>query len=144
VDQEALGRALMHEFSHQYLHRLFDLVGPLWFVEGMAEYFRSYSIEMGVVRPGAECSDHRERLRRAQKDGTFIPLSELVTLHRDAFYSSDSLLPYAEAWWLIRHILHPASDVHRDALVALLQGASLQEIMPLEEMEKEWLKSLEE
>jgi len=131
--------ALMHEFCHQYLHRVFGVTRPIWLTEGLAEYFTFYSVGIGRLVPGADSPAHRERLRAARKDGTLIPLRRLIAMSREEFYSGNVLLAYAEAWALIRVLLSKRGDVHADPIGALLRGGSLGDLQSLDE---EWSQSM--
>lgn len=143
ADRDRLARSLMHEFSHQYLHRVFGLTRPIWFAEGLAEYFTHFSISPGGLVPGADAPSHRDRLRGALLDRRRIPLRRLLGMDREEFYAGDIHLAYAEAWSFVRWLASRREDVHADALGALARGAAVGDLVDLRTAEEEWRKSLE-
>lgn len=135
--REGLALALMHEFSHQYAHRVFERTGPIWFAEGLAEYFRHYAVVKGRVTPGADSDAHRARLREALDRGTLIPLRKLLAMDRERFYAGDVMLAYAEAWSFVRFLF----DADRESVGGLLSGTVDPDLVDLEEA---WMRTLKE
>lgn len=130
-----LPRTLAHEFAHEYMDRVWKRTGPLWFAEGMAEYFANYSIQAGRVVPGAV---DREALLLL-KLGAPVPLADFLKSGRDEMYGPDFRLRYAEGWSLVHHLF-----ARNDGTIdLLLRGGTLQDVGELEKRWKEHVKSLE-
>lgn len=141
-DRYVLGSALMHEFSHQYLHRVFDRLHPTWFVEGLAEYFGAYSVVNDRVEPGADVPGHRERLRQAWVGKRFIALAVLRSMDREAFYRKNGLLPYAEAWSFVRWLAQQGPPASPDLIGTLLRRGAVEDAISWEAAEQEWMRTL--
>lgn len=124
-------KTLAHEFAHQYMDRVWKRTDPLWFAEGMAEYFAGFVLQDGQVRPGAP---DREALRRL-REGKPVPLKRFLKMDRDEMYGASFPLLYAQAWSLV-HYLFSRNDGPVDLL---LRGGALEAI---DEIEKSWLEHL--
>jgi hypothetical protein len=71
-----LRKTLAHELTHLYTDRVWRRTEPLWFAEGVAEYFAGFQVREGCVRPGAE-APAAGGLPPARPGGTlrgFVPL----------------------------------------------------------------------
>lgn len=96
-------RVVFHEYVHLVLSLSFRDY-PLWFEEGMAEFYSSTrldhdSAELGVVE---------ERHRRVLAAHPLIPVAELVTIADDWPLSAspeDSALFYAQSWGLVHYLV---------------------------------------
>jgi hypothetical protein len=130
-----LARTLAHEFTHEYMDRVWKRTAPLWFAEGMAEYFANFEVREGRVRPGALDEEALLRLREA---GT-PSLRRLLRLGREEFYGPDFPILYAQAWAFVHYLF-----ARRDGLIdLLLRGSPLEGIDALEEGWREYLGTLE-
>ena len=127
-----LRRALAHEFTHEYMDRVWDCTRPLWFAEGMAEYFAGFAVRGGRARPGAV---DRKSLLLLRLDRP-LPLAEFLALDRADMYGPRFVLLYAQAWSLV-HYLFSRED---ETIDLLLRGESLEEV---EELEGGWRKYIE-
>lgn len=127
-----LQKTLAHEFAHEYMDRVFGCTSPLWFAEGMAEYFASFAVREGRVEPGAM---DREAVRRVSL-GAPEPLERFLAMTREDFYGHAFPLLYAQAWSLV-HYLFSRGDGTIDLL---LRGEKLEGV---DEIEKGWRCHLE-
>lgn len=127
-----LQKTLAHELTHAYMDRIWKRTGPLWFAEGMAEYFSNFSVRNGKIRPGAV--DRRAVLLLRLEEAP--PLAVLVGLGREEMYGPEFPARYAQAWSLV-HYLFSRSDGLVDLL---LRGGKLEN---LEELERGWREYLE-
>lgn len=127
-----LRRTLAHEFAHAYMDRVWDCRGPLWFAEGMAEYFSGFTVREGRAVPGAV---DRRALLLLRLDGT-MPLEKYFALGRGEMYGVGFAKLYAQAWSLVHYLA--AEDP--ETIDLLLRGGRLAEV---EELEGRWLKYLE-
>ena len=127
-----LQKTLAHELTHVYMDRVWDRTGPLWFAEGLAEYFAGFQVRDGRVLPGAV---DREALRRLRERGP-MPLEKFLRLGRDDFYGESFPYLYAQAWSLVHYLFS-----RKDGVVdLLLRGGTMGDV---EEVEKGWLEHLE-
>lgn len=127
-----LQKTIAHEFTHAYMDRVWGRTEPLWFAEGMAEYFSNFSVREGRLRPGA--ADRRALLLLRLDEP--VPLRRLVELGREEMYGASFPLLYAEAWSFV-HYLFSRSDGVVDLL---LRGQAPRD---LEDLEAGWKEHLE-
>ena len=96
---------IFHEFVHLLIkNNVQDM--PLWFNEGLAEYYSTFQIKDGdrKVWLGKVISDHVFTLR----DRKLVPLQTLFAVdHTSPLYneSSKKTLFYAESWALVHYLL---------------------------------------
>ncbi len=127
-----LHKTLAHELTHVYMDRVWDRREPLWFAEGVAEYFAGFQVRGGKVIAGAV---DREALRRLRERGP-LPLADFLRLGRDELYGESFPFYYAQAWSLAHYLFSRGDGV----IDLLLRGGRLEKI---EELEKGWLEHLE-
>lgn len=91
-----------HEFVHSWMDNVYKVTGPLWFAEGMAEYFsRIQWTPSGYVVTGK--NNHAvNMLYRAE----VLPLREFITLRRDEMYGINFPIYYAQSWALVSMLLN--------------------------------------
>ena len=97
---ELFQRAFAHEFTHAYMDRVWGIRQPLWFAEGMAEYFSNLEwIDNQLVAGGSNPRAIALLLN-------LVPLSRFLMLTRGEFYDHVEFpYHYAQAWALI-HFLY--------------------------------------
>jgi len=119
---DALG-VIQHEYVHHLVRHNFPRV-PLWFNEGLAEYYRTFGVEEGEAILGRPPED---RLHWLDRHGE-LKLSEVVTttsddLPRHGARGAGRL--YAVSWALVHYLLS-GDDARLDAtaswLALLAQG----------------------
>jgi len=101
-EREEMLQTVRHEGFHQYLHRIMD-DPPLWFNEGLAEYFEEAKVVQGKWTTGAPRPDHLKRLGLPQ------PLREFLFLDDRAFMGN-ATANYAQAWAFIHFLLHTSRE----------------------------------
>jgi hypothetical protein len=126
-----LRKTLAHEFGHEYMDRVWKRTDPLWFAEGVAEYFANFTVSEGRARPGA--LDRRGLLLLQFEEP--MPLAKFFALGRDEMYGVQFARHYAQAWSLV-HYLFARNDGTVDLL---LRGAAPPDV---EELERGWRKHL--
>jgi tetratricopeptide (TPR) repeat protein len=110
--------AVFHEYSHLLLSSVFAHA-PLWFNEGLAEYFSTFEVADGGrrVRIGKPLERHVELLRERR-----LRLSQLFAIGPDSKeYTRDGIereLLYAQSWALMHYARH--ADQRRFASLELL------------------------
>lgn len=130
-----LRKTLAHEFAHEYMDRVWKRTEPLWFAEGVAEYFANFTVRDGRARPGAV--DSRAVLL-LQLDEP-MPLEKFFALGRDEMYGVTFAHHYAQAWSFV-HYLFSRDDGLIDLL---LRGEALPHVDELEKGWREHLKKLQ-
>jgi tetratricopeptide (TPR) repeat protein len=111
-------RAIYHEYSHFLLRNVFG-AAPLWFNEGLAEYYSTAEVASDGRRAliGKPVRRHVELLRERR-----LPLAQLLSINSASpIYTSDSperSVLYAQSWALVHHALH-GNPRRREALVDL-------------------------
>jgi FimV-like protein len=109
-------RGIYHEYSHYLLRNVFG-AAPLWFNEGLAEYYSTLEVSSDGRRAviGKPIRQHVELLRDRR-----LPLAKLLSVTvASSIYSSDTperSVLYAQSWAMVHHALH-AQPRRRDALV---------------------------
>ena len=94
---------LYHEYVHQFVADNFPEV-PLWFNEGLAEYYSNFEVDRNEALVGRPIPEHLEALRT---DG-LIPVADLLTVTAGsaAYNESDRAgIFYAQAWATVHYLL---------------------------------------
>jgi hypothetical protein len=130
-----LQKTLAHEFAHEYMDRVWKRTEPLWFAEGVAEYFANFSVRDGRAVPGAV--DHRAAL--LLKTDEPLPLASFFSLSREEMYGFRFAHHYAQAWSLVHYLFA------RDPAIVdlLLRGTLPPDVDALEKGWREHLESLD-
>lgn len=110
-DERWLSRIIFHEAVHAWMDICFGVTGPLWFAEGMAEYFSDFTFSRGITEPGAVPGF----VLRALPDNP-APLKVFMSSGRDLFYSMDYRSMYSQAWSVIAFMM----ETDPSGVVALL------------------------
>ena len=111
-------RGIYHEYSHYLLRNVFG-AAPLWFNEGLAEYYSTLEVSSDGRRAviGKPVPQHVELLRERR-----LPLATLLSITAASpIYSSDTperSVMYAQSWAMVHHALH-AQPRRREALIDL-------------------------
>jgi len=92
---------LRHEYTHCVLHASLRTV-PLWFDEGLAEYFETRSLD-----PHRRHPEHMKRLSLALTNGWRPDLKRLEQIETVAGMQRAD---YQESWAWIHYLLHDAPD----------------------------------
>lgn len=95
---------IFHEYTHLLVENTFESV-PLWFNEGLAEYYSTFSItdDQKIVL-GRPIGDHVYRLRQNK----MLPLQTLFEVdHKSPNYneSNKSSIFYAQSWALMHYLI---------------------------------------
>jgi len=121
---------LAHEFTHAYMDIVHECTSPLWFAEGMAEYFQHFTWTGDRAEPGAINEAELAHLKR----GVPLPIDQFVKLPRDEMYGPDYKLLYAEAW----SVVHFLVDHEPGVIQNLLRGRQIN----VSGMNEEWEENL--
>jgi tetratricopeptide (TPR) repeat protein len=153
-EQQTL-RVMFHEGLHMFMHRLLE-EPPIWFNEGMAEYFYASTVEPrgGKFTVTATGGMHDMRLPTIQgalqNDRMSISDFKKIMLESQRqFYGEDPGTKYAQAWSMVHFFIHGEKARYRPMLVKyykeLKAGRSQVEAFDatfgkcdLESMQKEW------
>lgn len=91
-----------HEFAHAWMDNVYDVRGPLWFAEGMAEYFS----RIEWTQSGYVLTRKNERAAAVLRGAELLPLKQFLTLPREAMYGVNFALYYAQSWALVSMLLN--------------------------------------
>jgi FimV-like protein len=111
-------RGIYHEYSHYLLRNVFG-AAPLWFNEGLAEYYSTLEVSSDGRRAviGKPVRQHVELLRDRR-----LPLAKLLSVTAASpIYTSDTperSVLYAQSWAVVHHALHGIPR-RREALIDL-------------------------
>jgi tetratricopeptide (TPR) repeat protein len=136
---------IFHEYTHLLVNNSFDNA-PLWFNEGIAEYYSSFIIndDQKIVL-GRNIGEHVYLLR----DNKMLPLKTLFEVdHKSPHYNESKKqgIFYAQSWALVHYLLIGKAGKREqlgkfldlvNARVALADACQQAFGMPLEAMEKE-------
>ncbi len=113
VKRQGFVHTVRHEGVHCYMHEFLD-DAPMWFSEGLAEYFGSGRLRHGALyRPGALHERALDTLRGRR--GKTYSLEELFVLPRMEFMK-DPALTYAQSWALVHFLLKTRDPLLRTML----------------------------
>jgi len=93
---------IYHEYSHLLLQNAMTSV-PVWFNEGVAEFFSTFKLRGKEAAVGRPIVRHLELLRER-----FIPLTELLAVdHTSPLYNEGTRrsIFYAESWALVHYLV---------------------------------------
>lgn len=93
---------IYHEYVHYFVRHNFPGV-PLWFNEGLAEYYSTFAIEDGLARVGAPVDRHLDWLRRHSELG----LDEVLATDQGSrkHQAGGAGRFYAVSWILVHYLL---------------------------------------
>lgn len=100
---ERIAEDLRHEVSHGYLHAVVPNL-PLWFDEGLAEYFE---VPLGFH---GKNQSHIELLSKLYQSGQWKP--ELSRLEEMKFAGELAQVDYAEAWLWVHYLLEGGTGLN--------------------------------
>jgi len=112
MTHDELQALVAHEFTHAYMDLIFGCTSPLWFAEGMAEYFQHFTWRGDRADAGAMSEKELEIL----KAHGAMQLERFVGLGRDVFYGHEFPKLYAQAW----AVVHFLQEYDPDAIQELL------------------------
>jgi len=99
--------AVMGElFKDHYFLRYSKKNWPIWFDEGLAEYFGSFELRDGTLRFGARNKTKIAYLLNALHTKSFVSLPKMLTALSDRYSGATMNLYYAEAWGLMDFLVH--------------------------------------
>ena len=106
-----IDRTIYHEMTHAFVKN--TLTGlPLWFDEGIAEYYSTFSIKGDSVNIGMPIPEHVMWLRSE----TPIPLTQLFAIDsesKDYHEGRRQGVFYAESWALVHYLMRDDDNRHK-------------------------------
>lgn len=110
-DEEEVGLSsfeeiVAHEVTHAWMDLAWRRTGPLWFAEGMAEYFASFRWEGEIPVPG-QVKPKIVRLAKLER----MPLGRLVTMPRNEMYGPEWPRHYALSWSVVHYLMIRVPDL---------------------------------
>lgn len=106
VGEQNPQRVIYHEYVHSLIRNTFGRDVPLWFSEGLAEYYSTLKIKdaQNILLGGGV----RSHIRQIRKQGLQIPLKTLFSIGDDSpYYSEDDKknIFYAQSWLLMHYLI---------------------------------------
>ncbi len=109
-------RTTLHEGFHQYLDAVTDDT-PVWFNEGLAEYYELAETVDGKFKDGQVNQDHLRTL----DDAGIAPLAEFLRIAQADFYVEENVSRnYSQAWAFV-HFLRNSTRENRDSFEGLFR-----------------------
>jgi hypothetical protein len=102
---EILHAVMGEVFNDHYFFRYSKSNWPIWFDEGLAEYFGSFESQGASFTIGAKNKTKIAYLLNALSSGTFIGLRDLLTAPSNRFSGASMNLYYAESWGLVDFLI---------------------------------------
>lgn len=133
VDSTAFETTFAHEFTHAWMDRVYRVHSPLWFAEGMAEYFSHVKWTPEGYRLVQEDLVRLKNLNNSAR----LPLKALIELPRDAMYGILFPVYYAQAWSVFAFLM----DKHRDIAMDMLNQRHV-DLTPLDKEYERYVKRL--
>lgn len=115
-------RTVFHEYVHLLLRNTMGSTIPVWFDEGLAEYYSTFEISDNnrKVTLGNPLQNHVQYLR----ESTYLPLRTLFTVDRKSSYYNESRqmnMFYAESWMLTHYLLQGDKQERRAQLTRFVE-----------------------
>jgi tetratricopeptide (TPR) repeat protein len=115
-------RTIFHEYVHLLIENTMGPTVPVWFNEGLAEYYSTFDImeENRKVLLGDLVRNHVLYLRETK----FLPLRTLLAVdHKSPYYNEGNKMNifYAESWMLMHYLLQGEHQKRRPQLVRFLE-----------------------
>jgi hypothetical protein len=127
---EQVFRTLYHEGFHQFMYSCIAKDPPLWVNEGLAEYFSEATWNGRSFTTGQVPVMKLHSVQQALRNGTAIPLPQLLArdsqtwLHSVRQGNTAGALQYDQAWSLIHFLVHSHGGRHRPKLLDYLRRVS--------------------
>jgi hypothetical protein len=104
ADVEDFERTYAHELTHAFMDRTYGVTEPLWFDEGMAQYFSNLQWTKQGFRPTGRNIDAMMHLGEEE----LMPLRDVLSVTQDDRFVNPPLY-YAQAWVLVKFLMkhHP-------------------------------------
>ncbi len=113
MTHDQLQALIAHELTHAYMDIVNECLGPLWFQEGMAEYFQHFTWTNGRLEPGAI---NEVELANLMQEGGPIPIEEFVKVPRSRMYGPEFKRLYAQAWTVVHFLAEYEPEVIKELL----------------------------
>lgn len=101
---KGVDRVVFHELTHYFLRNTVSSHVPLWFNEGLAEFYSTFSARKETVDVGMPISEHLAWLHKEK----LIPLKDLFAINHDSkeYNEGDRQgVFYAESWALVHYLM---------------------------------------
>src|SRR5256714_2010920 len=114
-------RTIFHEYVHLLVENTMGATVPLWFNEGLAEYYSTFDIKDDYRRVilGDLIANHVLYLR----ENKFLPLRTLFAVdYKSPYYNEGNKMNvfYAESWMLMHYLLQGDGQKHRPQLAKFI------------------------
>jgi tetratricopeptide (TPR) repeat protein len=118
---EGVDHVVYHELTHYFLRNTVSSHVPLWFNEGLAEFYSTFSARNDTVDVGLPVAEHLAWLHKQ----ALIPLKDLFAINHDSkeYHEGNRLgVFYAESWALVHYLMvgNPARREQLGTYVGLI------------------------
>jgi hypothetical protein len=107
VTPEEFLETYAHEFTHAFMDIIYGVTEPLWFAEGMAEYFSRIKWTKSGFRPTG--TNWKAAMHLDVDD--LIPLQAILTGTREEIYGHQFSQYYGQCWGLVHFLLHKHPEI---------------------------------
>lgn len=118
---------LQHEGFHQFAYHYIGTDLPIWLNEGIAQYFEDGVLIHGSMTLGLSNADRIERVRRAIRDNTALPIDRVLNITPEEWHRTLSTNPdeaallYAQSWSMLYFMLHVDGGKHQKRMTQYLK-----------------------
>ncbi len=98
---EILHAVMGEVFKDHYFFRYSKPNWPIWFDEGLSEFFGSFRVDRADIRIGSRNKTKVAYLLNALATGSFVGLDDLLVAPSERYSGASMNLYYAEAWGLV-------------------------------------------
>lgn len=106
-------RIIAHEFTHAYMDKMWGSTSPLWFAEGMAEFFSNFIWADNQLWPGGLNS----RAILLATIGGPVDLETLFNMGRSEMYGNEFPMLYAQSWTFVHYLFARRPDAIKGLLI---------------------------
>lgn len=131
TDAEEFERTYAHEFTHAYMHRVYRVTDPIWFAEGMAEYFS----RLEWTKKGFKPTGKNWTAAMRGEEIVDIPIREIVRTTRDDLYGMKWPQYYSASWAIVSFLLKKHPELVEDILLK-----NIVDLEPLQHEYRQFLK----
>jgi tetratricopeptide (TPR) repeat protein len=114
-------RIIFHEYVHLLVNNSMGATVPLWFNEGLAEYYSTFEMkDQRRVLLGNLIPSHIINLRRSE----FLPLRTLFAVdYKSPYYNESNKMNifYAESWMFMHYLMQADGEKHRPQLTKFVE-----------------------
>lgn len=120
---DGASRVIQHELTHHFLRSTIPAGVPLWFSEGLAEFYSTFAVDGDSMKIGLAREDHLQFLKGEQ----LLPFSRLAAIDEKSSEYNEGVrrgVFYAESWALVHDLMLSTPERRSQVGVFLTQIAN--------------------